>query len=455
MRGRFAWAAFVIGLVCLTAAAHAEKRVALVIGNSAYKNAPALKNPRNDAEDLAIKLKRLGFTVISGTDLDHRGMLEKVRDLGRILDDQVDVALFFYAGHGMQAKGQNYLVPVSAALKGESDLDFETIPLDLVLKQMQRSARVSLVFLDACRDNPLSRSLRAASRSTSVGDGLARVEETAGMMISFSTQPGNVALDGTGRNSPFTKALLNHIETPGATIGDMMIDVRKQVISETAEKQIPWENSSLTGKFYFNPGVQTSSVDPGTTASAPQMPPKNPQVDSAILDHTFWTSISESSDPALFREYLRRFPNGMYATIAESKLDALGKKVAMVAPEKTDAVARNIESPRQIAENMQRELKRVGCYAGAIDGSFGTSSRRALERFNEETKLTVSSEPLTSEGVGEIKKFPGTVCERVAQEAPHPARRQREPAREREPSSRSGPTIIPNIQLNLPIKKLF
>jgi uncharacterized caspase-like protein len=353
-------------------------------------------------------------------------MAQKVRDFARTLEG-ADVALFFCAGHGVQAKGQNYLVPVSAALKVESDLDFETLPLDLVMKQMQSSARISLVFLDACRDNPLTRSLKAGSRSTSVGQGLARIEEAAGMLIAFSTQPGNVALDGAGRNSPFTKALLNTIETSGATIGDVMIDVRKQVMAETTEKQIPWENSSLTGKFYFKPAEQVAASN---AASPPAEPRKEvASVSDATVDHTFWTSIVGSNDPALYREYLRRFPNGTYVAIAEAKLQALSQQPsaspppgAPTAPERTAAVAtgavdppRAPENPKKIAEDMQRELKRVGCYAGPVTGNWGQQSTRAVERFNEATKLDVPANPPSSEGVAKVKGFPGIVCERSQQ----------------------------------------
>jgi uncharacterized caspase-like protein len=348
-----------------------------------------------------------------------------VRDFARSLE-AADVAVFFYAGHGVQAKGQNYLVPINAALKVESDLDFETLPLDLVMKQMQRAARVNLVFLDACRDNPLTRSLRAASRSTSIGQGLARIEEAAGMLIAFSTQPGNVALDGSGRNSPFTKALLNHIETAGATIGDVMIDVRKQVIAETGEKQIPWENSSLTGKFYFKAGVQTGAID---AAPAPAEPRKEPiGVSDAAVDHTFWTSIVASNDAALYREYLRRFPNGTYVAIAEAKLQALAQPSApaqppaAAAPDKVAAVApgaaeagRSLDNPKQVAEEMQRELKRVGCYAGPVSGTWSPQSRQALERFNASTKLELQLDPPNSQGVTKVKSFPGVVCDKTQQ----------------------------------------
>ncbi len=451
---------FVAALFALTCGAQAEKRVALVIGNSAYQNTAPLKNPRSDAEDMSAALKRLGFEVISGLDLDDRGMSQKVRDFARSLEG-ADAGLFFYAGHGLQAKGQNYLLPVNAALKTESDLDFETVALDLVMKQMQRSARVSLVFLDACRDNPLTRSLSASSRSGAVGNGLARIEEAAGMMISFSTQPGNVALDGTGRNSPFTKALLKHIDTAGATIGDIMIDVRKQVIADTNERQVPWENSSLTGKFYFRPGAQqVAAADPSATSAAQQGAPRSGAtvgVSDTALDHTFWTSIANSNDPALYRDYLRRFPTGTYVSIAESKLQALSPrpagqpdagntKTAMVTGTAPAEAQRGIESPRQVAQDMQRELKRVGCFSGRVDGNWGAQSRKAVERFNEAAKLELQAETPNSQDVPKVKNFPGLVCEQVASQGT--GTRPRESTGERPRGD--GVTITPNIRLNLP-----
>jgi hypothetical protein len=399
------WTGFLVSIaltLAIVGEAQAEKRVALIIGNSAYQNAAELKNPRNDAEDVAATLKRLGFEVIAGYDLDDRGMMQKVRDFTRVLEG-ADVALFFYAGHGLQAKGQNYLVPVTASLKTETDLDFETLPLDLVMKQMQRASRVNLVFLDACRDNPLTRSLKAGSRSTAIGQGLARIEETAGMMIAFATQPGNVALDGTGRNSPFTKALLTHIEAPGATIGDIMIEVRKQVMAETAERQVPWENSSLTGKFYFRPGTQTAAIDPNPAGQKKEVI----GISNAAMDHTFWTSIANSNDPALYRDYLRRFPSGTYASIAEAKLQALAQP-RPAAP--VEDVQRSLENPRQVAEDMQRELKRIGCYSGEVDGAWGPAARRGLERFNRATKLDLADPP-NGQAVTKVKSFSGVICQ--------------------------------------------
>jgi uncharacterized caspase-like protein len=448
---------FVVALLALSCSAQAEKRVALVIGNSAYQNTAPLKNPRSDAEDMSAALKRLGFDVTSGYDLDDRGMSQKVRDFARSLDG-AETALFFYAGHGVQSKGQNFLLPVNASLKTESDLDFETVSLDLVMKQMQRSAKVSLVFLDACRDNPLTRSLAGGSRSASIGTGLARVEEAAGTMISFSTQPGNVALDGSGRNSPFTKALLKHIGTVGATIGDIMIDVRKQVIAETNEKQVPWENSSLTGKFYFRPAAQppAAAADPGAASATPQTAArKETGVSDTELDHMFWRSIVDSNDPVLYRDYLRRFPTGTYVSIAEAKLQQLSRpagqpeagntKTAMVTGT-APTESRGIESPRQIAEDMQRELKRVGCFSGKVDGNWGAQSRKAVEKFNEAVKLELQTESPNSQDVAKIKGYGANTCEQVAQQQAPAPRREERPRNE----GGGGVKIVPNLNIRIP-----
>jgi uncharacterized caspase-like protein len=166
-----------VAAVSLATAARADKRVALVIGNSAYANTVPLTNPGNDVADIAAALRRLDFQVIEGRDLDKRSMERTVRQFAVELPG-TDVALFYYAGHGMQIGGQNYLVPTDAKLTGEGDLDFESVPLSLVMKQMEREAKTSLVLLDACRDNPLSRNLARSmgTRAAQVGQGLAEVK---------------------------------------------------------------------------------------------------------------------------------------------------------------------------------------------------------------------------------------------------------------------------------------
>ena len=226
-----------LGFVFLPTTA-AAKRVALVIGNSQYEYAVELANPKNDAADMSKKLSDLGFEVVSGLDLDLRGMRNKVREFVRKLENS-DVALFYYAGHGLQVNGRNYLAPVDARLQSYLDLEFESLPINLIVSAMERSAKTNLIFLDACRDNPLAKNLARSmgTRSGSVGRGLAKVGSGVGTLLSFATQPGNVALDGKGRNSPFTKALLKHLGTPGQGVTQDLVFVRRDVLRETDGNQ--------------------------------------------------------------------------------------------------------------------------------------------------------------------------------------------------------------------------
>ncbi len=231
-------------------------RVALVIGNGAYTNAATLPNPASDAREMTRVLRELGFKVIEGYDLDGTAMRRKIASFGAELSG-AGVTLFYYAGHGMQVAGKNYLIPIDAKLERPSSLGVEAIEVSAVLSDMEAEKRVNLVFLDACRDNPLSRSLArsfGSSRSTTVGQGLAQLNAGIGTLITFATSPDTVALDGSGKNSPFTTAMLNHIRTPGLEIRSMLTRVRADVIKATNQQQVPWDHSSLTGDFYFRPG---------------------------------------------------------------------------------------------------------------------------------------------------------------------------------------------------------
>ncbi len=217
-------------------AALAETRVALVVGNSAYQSTPVLPNPLNDARDVAAALKSVGFEVVQALDADKAKLDSALRAFADKLG-RADVALFFYAGHGLQVGLQNYLLPVDAKLAGERDLEFETVKLDFVLRQMEidRDGKTTIVILDACRDNPLARNLARSmgTRSASIGRGLAPASTGLGTFIAYSTQPGNVALDGAGRNSPFTAALVKHMGEKGRNLPATMIEVRKDVVAAT------------------------------------------------------------------------------------------------------------------------------------------------------------------------------------------------------------------------------
>jgi hypothetical protein len=274
-------AALYVSLPTGSASADSD-RVALVIGNGAYRFANHLPNPPNDAADFARALRDIGFDVVEGIDLDRRGMEDKIRAFGDRLGT-ARTALFFYAGHGMQVAGRNYLIPTDAKLQKPGDLSLDTIDVQVVLEQMESRPRVNLVFLDACRDNPLARSFAStlgASRSVAIGQGLASIQSAVGTMIAFATQPDAVALDGSGRNSPFTAALLKHIREPGVDIAVMMRRVRTDVLAATNQQQVPWDHSSLTDTVMLVPGSpQTAS--PAAPAS-PAPPPRPPEQQLAI-----------------------------------------------------------------------------------------------------------------------------------------------------------------------------
>ena len=251
--------------------AEPSKRVALVIGNSAYQYTAALTNPANDAEDMANTLAALGFDVIKGVDLDMSGMDGAVRSFAEKLKG-AKTGLFFYAGHGLQVSGHNHLVPVDAKIQTASALEYETMRLESVQRIMENETETNILFLDACRDNPLARNLARSmgTRSSAIGHGLAPLESGAGTLISFSTQPGNVALDGTGsRNSPYAGALVKHIATPGENLPAILVEVRNDVMRATNKRQVPWEHSALTNQVILARAVQDDkpSVKPDKTSS--------------------------------------------------------------------------------------------------------------------------------------------------------------------------------------------
>ncbi len=239
-------------IVFFSITAGAAQRVALVIGNSQYESAP-LANPVNDAADMAAALTRLGFTVILKKNASQESMEEAFEDFGNRLK-KGGVGLFFYAGHGIQANGVNYLIPIGARIKKESDLKYRAIDAGRILDEMQNANNgTNIVILDACRDNPFSRSFRSASRGLSIISAAPQ-----GTFITYSTSPGNVAADGKGRNSPYTEALLKHIGTPGLPIEHVFKRVRQDLATQTRGQQVPWELSSLSGDFYFKGGSGSS-----------------------------------------------------------------------------------------------------------------------------------------------------------------------------------------------------
>ncbi len=234
----------IIILFSHTVCSASQNRVALVIGNGAYAEAP-LKNPVNDAIDIAQKLKKFGFDVTLKTNVELRGPESAVRSFGKSLRNG-GTGLFYFAGHGIQVKGRNYLIPIGAVLESEGDVKYEAVDAGLVLAKMEDARnKLNIVILDACRNNPFARSFRSASA------GLARMDAPTGSLVAYATAPGSVAADGDGRNGVYTKHLLKNMDTPGLTIEKILKNVRIGVLHETGERQVPWESSSLTGDFYF------------------------------------------------------------------------------------------------------------------------------------------------------------------------------------------------------------
>lgn len=248
------------------ATALADARLALVIGNSAYK-VGALANPRNDAALMADTLREVGFQVTTLSDATKDQMKQALLAFSRKLRETGAVGLFYYAGHGVQLRGENYVVPVDADIQNEAEVEFLALNVNEFLAAMERTSnQINIVILDACRNNPFARSFRSAAR------GLATVDAPRGTYIAYATAPGQVALDGDKGNSPYASALAGAIRTPGLTIEDTFKKARREVLAATSDQQVPWETSSITGSFYFAGAGAGAGAKPEVTVATPAQP---------------------------------------------------------------------------------------------------------------------------------------------------------------------------------------
>ncbi|MGX0962773.1 hypothetical protein AB7M63_003222 [Bradyrhizobium japonicum] len=313
-------------LMCMAlsvSAAKADRRVAFVVGNGSYKNVAQLPNPPIDAKAMAATLRNVGFEVIEGSNLTRDQMTEKLLDFGRKAQGS-DVAVFYYAGHGIAVSGSNYLLPVDADIKSEMDVKLgAAINIDLTLEQTMGDAKVKLVFLDACRDNPFAAKIKSnsATRSVNVQSGLAEMKSGEGTLIAFATGPGQTALDGQeGNNSPFTRALIDNITKPGVEIQQAMTSVRAQVNEETRKGQLPWGHTNLIGAVYLNPSQQTQVANAAPTASG-NVPAAASSSDGVELE--YWRSVKESNKPEELNAYLSAYPNGQFKALALARLAAI------------------------------------------------------------------------------------------------------------------------------------
>ena len=371
-------------IALLTHPANAERRVAFVVGNGAYRHAAQLPNPPIDASAMAALLRNVGFEVIEGTDLDREGMTARLGEFATRTQG-ADVALFFYAGHGIALNGKNYLIPVDADLNSEFDIRLgAAIDIEVTLDQTMADARIKLVFLDACRDNPFADKIRSAARTRSVTvlSGLAEMKSSEGTLIAFATGPGQKALDGRqGENSPFTRALLKNIAEPGVEIRHALTKVRAQVSEETNKRQLPWENTNLTGFFYFNQEAAApaaaASIGAPSVAVAPSGAPANASND---IELEFWRSVRGSDKAEEYSAYLTRFPNGNFTSIARARLAALQAGATAKSADEAPSVATAVptrETELQLGldqrkrSEVQRRLLALGYGDAALRGILG------------------------------------------------------------------------------------
>jgi Caspase domain len=329
----------VIMAAAISWAAQAQDRMALVVGNSKYINANGVPNAVNDARVMARALREIGFAVADGYDLSRDSMERQIREFLR-KSESARVALVFYAGHGLQVDGRNYLLPVDAKLEAASDLAFATIGLDNMLESLDGTSRTNIIILDACRNNPFAQTLASrsgAARSVTVLSGLAGYSNLGtGTLIAFSTAPGAVALDGTGSNSPFTKALARHVRTPGLEVRQMLTRVRADVAAETRGKQIPWDNSSLLGEVYLA----------GLSKPEPPRVDVSPPVPAPAADDILWEAIKSSSVAAVFEEFVNKFPTSPHAREARGRAEELKKsEVAMLPPGSGAQIGKLLTAP--------------------------------------------------------------------------------------------------------------
>ncbi len=298
-------------LFLASAGARAEGRVALVVGNAAYET-KKLKNARNDAELMARTLKDAGFDVLTVFDGGATEMRSAVTEFGRRLKVPDTVALFYYAGHGVQADGENYLIPLAADISDMTEVALSSLSLSNVLKTMAHSgSRMNIVILDACRDNPFAATARAIAQG-----GLAPVVAPSGTLIGYATAPGQVARDGDGENSPYSSALAANISKPGLTLEEVFRNARRRVIEATAGRQVPWEHSSLVGEFFFSPKatvLENGERGPDPSAGA----------DARLSEIDAWEQIKLSKDPANFKAHIERYPDGLFAELAGVRLSKL------------------------------------------------------------------------------------------------------------------------------------
>lgn len=372
----------------ITAGSH--KRIALVVGNANYQYVEKLVNPANDAAGISAALRDEGFDIFPANDTTH-AEFDRIFEEFKTQAETADVALVYFSGHGFQLNGVNYLVPVDARLNDKSKIADETISLDTVIGEVQRRNRQTLVFLDACRNNPLP-------GGGSVNAGLAQVTAGAGVFVAFATQPGNISYDGTSSFSPFTKALVDHIKTPGLSISDLMIQVRNDVEKATLYQQTPWDQSSLKQQFYFSEPSAAVKGDAENRVAA--LGGSEPRADQGL---TRRTNVEDGAQgPA----------GGLTATSPNDPAypPALNMQMGINPVIYMPEAPAEIFGQEDLVWAIQTELQRLGCYTSDVDGVWGASSREAMTRYFATKKLKATDTDPSQFLYDNLQREPSVVC---------------------------------------------
>ncbi|PTX55974.1 putative caspase-like protein [Litoreibacter ponti] len=368
-------------------------RVALVIGNAGYTNVPELKNPKNDSEDIADALRDVGFDVTLQTDLDQAAMLDTLRGFRRRAQ-KADVSLIYFAGHGIEIDRQNYLLPVDAVLETDSDINFEAVDLDTMIYAASGAEQLSMVIVDACRNNPFEASMKRTNASRAVGRGLIAVEPSKNTLVAYAAKEGTTAADGAGRNSPYAAALIKSLKAPKLEVGLMMRQVRDDVLASTAGRQEPFVYGSLSAdKIYLN--------DPNADAGGTEFVVLDDGVkdvpDTNAGEIVFWKSISEEHAVEELNTYLKLYPNGFFVELARARIKRAGGQVLSPQEPEQRLVPNNPTPDIQVERKLTREetvelqerLSVLGHNLGRADGVAGKRTLSAIRAFERDEQRPI------------------------------------------------------------------
>lgn len=397
-----------VGIFSIVAGnAVAAKRVALVIGNSDYQNASSLPNPTNDADAMSRMLNDIGFEVNKLKDVGYNQMRLALRKFASKAAS-ADIALIFYAGHGMEVNKHNYLIPSDATLATDRDIDFETVSLDLVTQAAGGARKLSLVLLDACRNNPFAASMKRTIGTRSIGRGLAKVEPTTGTLISFAAKEGTVAADGNGKNSPYTTALMNHLQQPGLEINILFRKVRDAVLRDTGGNQEPFTYSSLPGdQIYLVEPKKFKKIQPEKKQQ--KIASKQNPVEADLAKNQLQTSraerafalISNSENLSLLNAFVKKYPDSFHASIITARIGELKSRKIKIEADKQKAADQRVANLKNIDKSdwetakLSNELIKLRNYVSKHpNGEF---------RFEADLLIQQLNNTIVVEGFEEIK----------------------------------------------------